>query len=150
MIVRDVINTRPAELVDKWLKGLGAFDVLHPEDAAERWGVSLMEALERLHIMTGGPLEIPRGQVERYVRTEWTAEASEPSRATVRSYAEVLADRLALIPEKGATREELAGLWNLKKKFIEKLLPRLHKDGRIRCQWSGNKKIWFRTEEGKS
>jgi hypothetical protein len=61
MIVRDVTNTRPPEVIAAWLDGLGEFEQIEPAAAAERWGVSIRDAMERLHAMCGGPLEIPAG-----------------------------------------------------------------------------------------
>ena len=60
-------NYSPKTLAE-WLAGLGSFDLLTPRDAADRWGCSVTEAMERLHSMVGGPLEIPAGQIERYRR----------------------------------------------------------------------------------
>jgi hypothetical protein len=113
VIVRDVTNTRPPDQIADWLDGLGTFDLLTPHDAAERWGVELRTALERLHCMVGGPLEVPDGHVETYRRAEWTAAASAPSRAKAPRIDEVRMHRLAMVPREGATREQLQEIWGL-------------------------------------
>lgn len=114
MIVRDVINTRPPEVLAAWLNGLGSFDLLTPRDAADRWGCSVTEAMERLHAMTGGPLEIPAGQIETYRRIP-------PSRLPG-SRDERRAERLAMIPAEGARRCDLARIWGLSEKNIDAVL----------------------------
>lgn len=113
MIVRDATNTRPPDQLAAWLDGLGEFEQIEPAAAAERWGVSIRDAMERLHAMVGGPLVIPAGQIERYQRAEWTATASAPSRAKAPRIEEVRLHRLALVPKDGATREQLQEIWGL-------------------------------------
>jgi len=145
MIVRDVTNTRPPEVIASWLDGLGSFGMLTPHDAAERWGVELRTALERLHIMVGGPLEVPDGHVETYRRAEWTAAASAPSRAKAPRIEEVRLHRLALVPKQGATKEELMRLWSLSEEGTMKTIRWLiARDLLAFDRLAHGKKIWRR------
>ena len=140
MIVIDKINTRPPEQLDAWLNSLGPFDLLTPRDAASRWGCSVTEAMERLHAMTGGPLEIPAGQIERYRRIPWSLTATrEPSRLPG-SRDERRTERLAMIPAEGARRCDLARLWELSEKNIDAALKAMVNQKLIRREG----KIWKR------
>lgn len=145
MIVRDVTNTRPPDQIAAWLDGLGSFDLLTPHDAAERWGVELRTALERLHIMVGGPLEVPEGHIETYRRVEWTATASAPSRAKAPRIEEIRLHRLALVPKQGAMKEELMRLWQLSENGTEKTIKWLvARDLLAFDRRAHGKKIWRR------
>ena len=145
MIVRDVTNTRPPEVIASWLDGLGSFDLITPHDAAQRWGVELRTALERLHIMVGGPLEVPEGHIERYQRAEWTATASAPSRAKAPRIEEIRLHRLALVPKQGAMKEELMRLWQLSENGTEKTIKWLvARDLLAFDRRAHEKKIWRR------
>ena len=145
MIVRDVTNTRPPDQLAEWLDGLGSFEQIEPAAAAERWGVSIRDAMERLHAMTGGPLEIPAGQIETYRRAEWTATASAPSRAKAPRIEEVRLHRLALVPKQGATREELMRLWSLSEEGTMKTIRWLiARDLLAFDRRAHGKKIWRR------
>ena len=145
MIVRDVTNTRPPEQIAAWLEDLGTFDLLTPHDAAERWGVELRTALERLHCMVGGPLEVPMGHVETYRRAEWTATASAPSRAKAPRIEEIRLHRLALVPKQGAMKEELMRLWQLSEDGTEKTIKWLvARDLLAFDRRAHGKKIWRR------
>jgi hypothetical protein len=145
VIVRDVTNTRPPDQIAAWLDGLGTFDTLTPHDAAERWGVELRTALERLHCMVGGPLEVPMGHVETYRRAEWTATASAPSRAKAPRIDELRLHRLALVPKEGATREKLQEIWGLSEEGTMKTIRWLiARDLLAFDRKAHGKKIWRR------
>lgn len=133
MIVRDVINTRPPEQISAWLNGLGSFDLLTPRDAADRWGCSVTEAMERLHAMVGGPLEVPMGRIEIYRRAPWTAilGKSPVSGLPSNERDERRLKRLAMIPEGGATRRELRELWDVSDSAIEEILSVMRRRGMI-------------------
>jgi len=114
-------NYSPKTLAE-WLAGLGSFDLLTPRDAADRWGCSVTEAMERLHSTVGGPLEIPAGQIERYRRIPWSlTPAREPSRLPG-SRDERRTERLAMIPADGARRCDLARMWGLSERDIDAVL----------------------------
>jgi hypothetical protein len=149
VIVRDVLNTRPPDQLAAWLDGLGSFDLLTPHDAAERWGVELRTALERLHCMVGGPLEVPDGHVETYRRAEWTAAASAPSRAKAPRIEEVRLHRLAMVPREGATREQLQAIWGLNPTGTDKNIKWMVENDLLAFDWKRTKnermqKIWRR------
>lgn len=149
MIVRDVTNTRPPELIAEWLDGLGSFDLLTPHDAAERWSVPVRVAMERLHAMVGGPLEVPEGHIETYRRAEWTATASAPSRAKQRPIEEIRLHRLAMVPREGATREQLQVIWGLNPTGTDKNIKWMVENDLLAFDWKRTKnermqKIWRR------
>lgn len=129
MIVRDVTNTRPPEVIAAWLDGLGTFDEIRPAEAAQRWGVTVREAMERLHSMTGGPLEIPAGHIERYRRVEWTPGVSKPRNPGFVRPAEVRKRRAGMIPEAGITIREAAELWELSPDAAADQLQQMTKSG---------------------
>lgn len=141
MIVRDVTNTRPPDQLAAWLDGLGSFDTLTPHDAAERWGVDLRAALERLHIMVGGPLEVPAGHVETYRRAEWSPTPAVTPMGNVGNERDIRRmRRLAQIPERGATRRELREIWDVSDSNFEEIIETMKRRGLI----SRTGKIWRR------
>lgn len=145
MIVQSDRHPRPPDQIAAWLDGLGMFDEIRPAEAAQRWGVTVREAMERLHIMVGGPLEVPHGHVETYRRAEWTATASAPSRAKAPRIDEVRLHRLALVPKQGAMKEELMRLWQLSEDGTEKTIKWLvARDLLAFDRRAHGKKIWRR------
>jgi hypothetical protein len=140
VIVRDILNTRPPEVLAAWLNGLGSFDELTPRDAAGRWGCSITEAMERLHAMVGGPLAIPAGQVERYRRIPWSLTPALESSRLPGSRDERRAERLAMIPAGGARRCDLARIWGLSEKNIDATLKAMVNQKLIKRE----EKIWKR------
>lgn len=148
MIIRDVMNTRPPEMLAAWLAGLGEFEEIRPHEAAERWAVPIREAMERLHAMTGGPLEIPVGAVEVYRPSNWTAEASTTTRVHQTKAVDVLLRRLSQIPEEGATRAQLQELWGIGEAGVDKAITRLERMKSITFEWRGRYKIWRRSSHG--
>ena len=146
MIVRDILNTRPPEVLAAWLNGLGSFDELTPRDAAGRWGCSITEAMERLHAMTGGPLEIPAGAIETYRRAAWTAEIGRnpATGMPANERDELRLQRLAMIPDAGATKRELEALWRLSPGAAEAVMGVMKKRNLIRLVRVGKCCIWRR------
>ena len=130
MIVRDVLNTRPPELLEEWLNALGTFDVLTPHEAAAIWDVSVREALERLHAMVGGPLEIPSGHIETYRRAEWTPAATAPRPGRQgRDHVATRQTRLKSMPEAGITIAAAAEMWGITHKSAAEYLQVLVRGG---------------------
>lgn len=141
MIVRDVLNTRPPDQIAAWLDGLGSFDLLTPHDAADRWGVDMRQALERLHYMVGTALEVPAGKVEVYRRGEWMPApetASMPDRGNERDIRRM--KRLSQIPERGAPRRELREIWDVSESNFEEIVKTMVRRGLI----ARTGKIWRR------
>ena len=142
MIVRDVTNTRPPDQIAAWLDGLGEFEQIEPAEAAERWGVTIREAMERLHSMTGGPLEIPECQIERYRRVEWTPGVSRPRNPGFVRPAEIRKRRAATIPEAGITIREAAELWELSPDAAADQLQQMTKAGWLERIRTGNRVVF--------
>jgi len=80
---------------EKWLQELGEFTQLTPHEAAERWGVSLQVALERLHELLGFALYIPVGKVEVYEHLP-----TEPLPPAPPSQEDVIQQRLDAFPSR--------------------------------------------------
>ena len=148
MRVLDVLNTRPPELLASWLDALGTFDQLTPHDAAARWGVPVREAMERLHAMVGGPLEIPAGSIETYRRAEWAPDAivDQDTGKPMHERDAQRVRRLAMIPKGGATRVELIKLWGVSgdSAFYE-IVRVMQSRGLIRLDRSMRPPVWRRT-----
>lgn len=56
------------DVQEEWLRGLGEFEFIRPPEAATLWGVTVREAMSRLHSLIGNFLEISPGSVEVYQR----------------------------------------------------------------------------------
>ena len=131
MIVRDMLNTRPPELLASWLDALGTFDQLTPHEAAAIWNVPVREALERLHAMVGGPLEIPAGSIETYRRAPWTPTPARPRLSEYDPRA-IRNQRMEMIPDTGITISQAAELWGTSPKSTGKMSQKMVIAGDLR------------------
>lgn len=141
-------NNYSVQTLTEWLGQLGQFTVLTPGQAAARWGVSPRQALRRLHAMVGGPLEIPAGCVEMYVRATWVSPTPAPCRPS-ESWATVREQRYAMIPDTGATMSTLAQMWGVTKQTAKRLALKMRQLGLIDYRREGKVYIWMRREAAK-
>lgn len=137
-----VKNGVSMETITIWLEGLGEFEEIRPADAAERWGVTVREAMERLHAMVGAVLQIPRGEVERY---QYLPPAPFPA-AKVRDTLCSPEEKLMKIPPEGATASQLAEIWGISKRAAGKCLAGMARSGKVVPSGTGayGSRIWRR------
>lgn len=134
--------------VQVWVDSLGAWERLDPQEAAARWGVTVKVAMKRLHAMVGGPIRIVPGEVEVYEHGEWSAMYREPRNQQRKGWDQIKAERLFVIPEKGAIAADLARAWNVSRWTAGDYILNLSRDGYIRIDDTGTRRIVFLTDKG--
>ena len=135
--------------LSRWMQGLGPFEEITPMEAAERWGLPVKEAMERLHSMLGSMVEIPPGQIERYrpaSMDRFEDFPRSPQKPQTPRERVPLSARLQDVPRTGATVSEMTRVWSLlSRRGTEKALQSLAKAGLVEVTFgSRGAKIYSR------
>ena len=133
--------------LNRWLVELGEFDEMTPANAAVRWGITLREAKERLHMMIGDLLAIPPKRVEVYVHGEGV---SPLPKKLLGDWREARHHRMSLISGAGSTNKELAFAWNLSLYSANKYIAVLSREKMVKNIGTARLPIWLLTKKGKA